>query len=98
MSHAKRVVAIVDDEQTVRRAIERLLRTRGIDSESFSSGEKFLRSLDARRPDCVILGHQKAAAAGQDVVAQMAAADLQIPVLVLSDRTTQTASRSLRPN
>jgi FixJ family two-component response regulator len=98
MSHARRVVAIVDDEQTVRRAIERLLRARGIDSEGFSSGEKFLRSLDARRPDCLILGHQQTAAAGQDVVEQMAAADLQIPVLVLSDRTTESAYRSLRPN
>lgn len=96
MSHAKRVVAIVDDEQTVRRAIERLLRARGIDSEGFSSGEKFLRSLDGRRPDCLILGHQKAAA-GQDVVAQLAAADLQIPVLVLRGRPPRAPSRRLRP-
>lgn len=96
MSHAKRVVAIVDDEQTVRRAIERLLRARGIDSEGFSSGEKFLKSLDARRPDCVILGHQKARKSGLDMVTRMAEADLQIPVLVLGGRSPRAALRRLR--
>jgi len=96
MSHANKVVAIVDDEQTVRRAIERLLRAGGIDSEGFSSGEKFLRSLDARWPDCLILGHQEAVAAGQDVIAQLAAADLQIPVLVLGDRSPRPPYRRLR--
>src|SRR5262245_57343805 len=96
MSHAKKVVAIVDDEQTVRRAIERLLRDRGIDSEGFASGEKFLQSLGERRPDCVILGHQKAARDGRDVVTRMAAADLHIPVLVLGARSPRAANRRLR--
>ena len=96
MSHARRVVAIVDDEQTVRRAIERLLRARGIASEGFSSGEKFLKSLGARRPDCVILGHQRAGKTGLDVVTRMAEADLQIPVLVLAGRPSRAGSRRLR--
>jgi FixJ family two-component response regulator len=91
MSHAKKVVAIVDDAQSVRRALERLLNARGIASEGFSSGDKFLRSLEASLPDCLILGHQTRAA-GLDVVARMAAADLQIPILILGKRTRRAGA------
>ena len=55
MSHARKVVAIVEDEAAVRRSLVRLLRARGIESESFANGEKFLRYLGVCRPDCVIL-------------------------------------------
>jgi len=93
MSRAKKVVAIVDDEHSVRRALERLLSAGGIASQGFSSGDKFLRSLEDRLPDCVILGHQKPGHPVFDVVACMAAADLQIPVLVLGKRAPRAATR-----
>jgi FixJ family two-component response regulator len=92
MSRAKKVVAIVEDEHSVRRALERLLRAGGVASQGFASGDKFLRSLEARLPDCVILGHQKPGRPVLDLVARMAAADLQIPVLVLGRRAPRAVS------
>ena len=55
MSRSKLVVAIVDDEDTVRRALERLFRSAGIESEVFSGGATFLDSLRSHHPDCVVL-------------------------------------------
>jgi CheY-like chemotaxis protein len=89
VSHARKVVAIVDDEEAVRRALRRLFRAQGIDTESFSSGARFLRSLDVCRPDCLILGRHIPEAGGLDVLLRMAAADLRIPVIVLAGRATR---------
>ena len=51
-------VALVDDEAPVRRALGRLLRLAGHEVLSFESGQEFLDSLPARRPDCVLLDIQ----------------------------------------
>src|SRR5580704_8428216 len=51
----RRLVAIVDDEKAVCRAIGRLVISAGFESETFSSAEEFLRSCREHRPDCLIL-------------------------------------------
>jgi FixJ family two-component response regulator len=51
----RRLVAIVDDEKAVCRAVSRLVISAGFESETFSSGEEFLRSCRERTPDCLIL-------------------------------------------
>ena len=84
-------MAIVEDEATVRRSLERLLRARGIDSESFSNGEKFLRYLGACRPDCVIFGRPAKRGGAMEALLRMTAEALEIPILVLAGR------RSARP-
>jgi FixJ family two-component response regulator len=86
MSPARKVVAIVDNEYTVRRALKRVLRAQGILSEDFASGDEFLQFLEVCRPDCVILGRHTTQAGSFDVLRRMAAADLHIPVIVLAGR------------
>jgi two-component system response regulator FixJ len=55
VTEASPLIAVVDDEETVRRVIARFLEASGYAVESFESGESFLRSLAGRRPDCLIL-------------------------------------------
>jgi FixJ family two-component response regulator len=45
----------VDDDKPVRTAVERLLRSAGLESKRFGSGAEFLAGLAERVPDCVIL-------------------------------------------
>jgi FixJ family two-component response regulator len=55
------VVVVVDDDESVSRAIMRLLRSIGIASETFASGDAFLdvlASIPSYQPDCVILDVQ----------------------------------------
>ena len=48
-------VAIVDDEEPIRKALRRLLRAAGIDAQSYASGQEFLEAAAAQRPDCLVL-------------------------------------------
>ena len=61
------VIAIVDDEECVRKALERLLRSAGHRVACFRSGEDFLYSLENCRPDCTILDLHLPGLSGLDV-------------------------------
>ena len=64
---AARLVAVVDDEEAIRKALQRLLRSAGFDVMTFASGPEFLRSLSARRPDCLVLDIRMQGMTGFDV-------------------------------
>ena len=82
MDHARPFIAIVDDEQAVRRALVRLLRASRIDAEAFATGEAFLSSLKIREPDCLILDLQMAGFTGRDL--QRLLVGSRFPVIILT--------------
>ena len=47
MVNLTHIVAVVDDDESVRRAIKRLLRSFGLEAETFASGEAFLNTLSS---------------------------------------------------
>ena len=52
------LVTVVDDDESVCRALRRLLRSFGISTNTFNSGEAFLETLSSATstpPDCVIV-------------------------------------------
>jgi FixJ family two-component response regulator len=58
MVNLNQIVALVDDNESIRRAIKRLLRSVGIQAVTFSSGEEFLNVFSSAAsywPACVIL-------------------------------------------
>jgi FixJ family two-component response regulator len=48
-------VFIVDDDSGVTRALSRLLKSRGYETQSFTSSREFLEQHDAARPGCAVL-------------------------------------------
>jgi FixJ family two-component response regulator len=48
-------VAVVDDDAGVRKAIQNVLRSDGLQSRGYSSGEEFLRSGTGLRAGCLVL-------------------------------------------
>lgn len=48
-------IAVVDDEEPIRKALKRLLRAAGLEAEGYASGQEFLRETERRPPDCVLL-------------------------------------------
>ena len=78
------LVAIIDDEETVRRALQRLIRSARIDAEIFPSGDEFLETLSDHRPDCIVLDLHMPKVDGFQVQAQLAKANLRIPVIVIT--------------
>ena len=57
-------VALVDDDESVRRSFARLLRAAGIQAITYDSAEAFLADAKHPRFDCVVLDVQLAAMSG----------------------------------
>ncbi|MCC7377443.1 MAG: response regulator [Verrucomicrobiales bacterium] len=55
MTGPRPLVAVVDDEPAIRKALSRLLRSVGMDVEVYPSGGDFLAALPLVQPDCVVL-------------------------------------------
>jgi Response regulator len=87
MSNAKPLIAIVDDDESVCRAVRRLVRSLAMDGETFSSGQRFLDLLDAMpsfQPDCLILDVQMPGLNGLEVQERLATTGNSIPVIFIT--------------
>ena len=78
------LVAVVDDEDAIRKALERLLRSAGIAVECYASGQEFLQSLPSRRPDCVVLDIRMQGMTGFDVQARLKSSDIAVPIIFIT--------------
>ena len=93
MSQDRPTVAIVDDEESVRRALKRLMVSAGISVESFASGGEFLESLAERRPDCVVLDLHMPGVSGFDVQERLAQSRDPPPVVVITGHDSAESQR-----
>jgi FixJ family two-component response regulator len=84
MCKARPFVAVVDDEESVRCALVRLLRASELDSEGFASGEEFLSSLSTRKPDCAILDLQMDGLSGRDIQKELLGLASPIPLVIIT--------------
>lgn len=77
-------VAVIDDEESVRRAVTRLLRMDGLAVRDFATGAAFLTALQGSRPACVILDLHMPDLSGFDVQARLAQDAPGIPVIIIT--------------
>jgi len=77
-------IALVDDDASIRRALERLLRTFAFDTETYASGRDFLAAVHVFRPDCVILDLHMEGMSGLDVQRHLLRLGMQAPVVMIS--------------
>jgi FixJ family two-component response regulator len=82
-------VAIVDDEVSVRRALERLLVILGCRVSTYASGESFLAALPADVCDCVLLDVRMPKVTGFDVHKHLAQRWPAVPVLFMTGQTDE---------
>ncbi|WP_298931590.1 response regulator [uncultured Ramlibacter sp.] len=78
------LIAVVDDEESVRRALGRLICAAGFTAETFSSGMEFMRSVQQRRPHCVVLDLRMPHMNGFDVQDALSRAGAQLPVVIVT--------------
>ncbi len=84
MKSHKPIIAVVDDDEAIRKSLKRLLVVMGFDVETFASGTEFLASLKTQSPDSVLLDMHMPDLNGPEVQACLAATSPWIPVLCIT--------------
>jgi FixJ family two-component response regulator len=78
-----RVIAIVDDDPSILRALHRLLQSHGYIAESFASARDFLDALSRRRPACLVLDvHLNGS--GFELQERLAVDGITIPIIFIT--------------
>ncbi|QHD66604.1 response regulator [Sphingobium yanoikuyae] len=80
----RRVIHLVDDEESIRKAASFALKTSGYDVVAYASGVEFLREAKSATVGCVILDVRMPEMDGLEVQAAMAARGVNMPVIVLT--------------
>src|SRR5262249_44689180 len=75
-------VAVVDDDRSVGVALCRLLRTAGVEAKAFESAADFLRSLQEREPDCLVLDVQMPGMNGLELQQRLKDLAVMLPVIM----------------
>lgn len=91
MSRPNHRIAVVDDESSVRKALERLIRSAGMSVTTFASGDEFLATVALAAPDCVVLDLHMPGTTGFEVQDRLAKLQTQVPVVVITGHDTPEA-------
>ena len=79
-------VAVVDDDESVRRALARLIRAYSFHVKTYQSGREFLDSLKIGVPACLIVDLQMEDMTGLELLHRLAFVGLRIPTIVVTAR------------
>jgi FixJ family two-component response regulator len=80
-------LALVDDDESVRRALSRLLRVAGMEVSAYASGREFLESVCSsvyKVPDCLVLDMRMPAMSGIEVQQHLAKCRPDIPIVFIT--------------
>ncbi|WP_372521843.1 response regulator transcription factor [Sulfuricaulis sp.] len=84
MARSRLLVAVIDDDASVRKALARLLRASGHEVEAFASGGEFLESSKTGAPDCLVLDVHMPSVSGLDVQAALLARGIHVPIIFIT--------------
>lgn len=88
------LIAIVDDDESVCRALKRLVRSFGMTAEAYVNSAEFvdlIEALPSFRPDCVVLDVQMAGLGGIEVQARIRRMRGAIPVIFVTAHDDRVA-------
>jgi FixJ family two-component response regulator len=83
-SAALPTVFIVDDDRSMRQAIQDLVESVGLRAQAFATGQDFLRRQGTDGPSCLVLDVRLPQMSGLDLQHQLAEAGVQIPIVFIT--------------
>src|SRR4029453_16510706 len=86
MSQTQPVVAIVDDDVSILRALGRFLYAMGWHAITFSSAEAFLQTGMQASPDCLVLDMWLPGMTGVELLEHLAATGSTLPAVIITGR------------
>lgn len=77
-------VVVIDDDASIRKALDNLLRSVGLDVELFKSPQEFLQSDRPDRPGCIVLDVRFPGRSGLDMQREISAANTPLPIIFIT--------------
>ena len=78
------LIAVVDDDISVRESLESLIRSAGMAVTVFASAEQFLNSRNGRKADCLILDVRLPGMSGFELQHHMVDHNCRVPVIFMT--------------
>ena len=78
------MIYVIDDDESVRKAFKRLLRSVNHEVETFSCAEEFLQGQKANKDACIIIDIRMPGLTGFDLQRKLMAQGSRIPIIVIS--------------
>jgi FixJ family two-component response regulator len=97
MQSKAKSIAIVDDDSSMRSALQGLLKSVGLPSRAFASAEEFLKSGEQHQAACLITDIRMPGISGLELQARLNAENCKIPtIFITAHGDTQMRMRALR--
>jgi FixJ family two-component response regulator len=97
MQRKTKLVAIVDDDHSMRGALQGLLKAVGVSSQAFASAEEFLKSGQQHQTACLISDIRMPGISGLELQARLNAEHCRIPtIFITAHGDAQMRMRALR--
>jgi len=84
MTDIEPIVFIVDDDPSVRRSTERLIRAAGLKVQTFSSARDFLNHPQPKGPACLVLDVRMPGLSGIDLQRELTQSGIHVPIIFIT--------------
>lgn len=89
------LVAIVDDDESVRESLPDLLRGLGFAARTFGSADAFLASKDIFRAQCLLLDVCMPGMSGPELQQELVSRGVSVPIIFITARTDESVREKL---
>lgn len=89
----KRLVAVVDDDISVRESLESLIRSVGMQVRVFASAEEFLIAAHPRNADCLVLDVCLPGMSGVELHRHLLTHNREVPVIFMTAHASDDRAR-----
>src|SRR5262249_2637618 len=84
MSGTHQYIVVIDDDESVRKALRRLFRSSGRDVTTFASAEEFLQATEQLAPGCLILDVHLPGLSGLELQERLQAEGRVVPIVFIT--------------
>lgn len=84
MSEGQTLVYVVDDDESVREALDSLFRSIGVEVLTFQSAQEFLQCEISEKPSCLVLDVRLPGLSGLELQREMAMAGIFVPIIFVT--------------
>jgi FixJ family two-component response regulator len=92
----RKVVTVVDDDESVREALPDLLRSHGFDARAFASAEAFLESDCLTTTDCLVLDVAMPAMTGPELQQELARRKVDVNIVFITAHADELVEAQVR--